>query len=150
MPKMKCAPKTMMELADERTGAGKALRIEEIARRAETPKQFVVHILLDIRNAGHFASIRGRSVGSQPIKAPGAILLRALLRVIDGPVAPLTRLSRRAHPRCGDCADEATCRNRKVFAGVFRSYLVLIRSLTPADLLDQPVAAQQGLSATSA
>jgi hypothetical protein len=70
--------------------------------------------------------------------------------MIDGPVAPLMRMSRRAHQCRGDRANEATCRNRKVFAGVFRSYLVLIRSLTPADLLDQPVAAQQGLSATSA
>jgi DNA-binding IscR family transcriptional regulator len=70
--------------------------------------------------------------------------------MIDGPVAPLMCLSRRAYQRCGDCADETTCRIRKVFAGVFRSYLVLIRSLTLADLPDQPVAAQQGLSATSA
>ncbi len=150
MPKMKCAPKTMMELADERTGAGKALRIEEFARRVETPKRFVVHILPEIRNAGHFASIRGRIGGSLLIKAPAAIPLSALLRMIDGPVAPLMRRSRRAHQRCGDCADEATCRIRKVFAGVFRSYLVLIRSLTLADLLDQPVAAQQVLSAASA
>jgi hypothetical protein len=33
---------------------------------------------------------------------------------------------------------------------VFRSYLVLIRSLTLADLLYQPVKALQGLSAASA
>ena len=149
-PKLKCAPKAMMELADEQTGAGKALRIGEIARRAETPKRFVVHILPEIRNAGHIASIRGRNVGSQLIKAPAAILLSALLRTIDGPITPLMRRSRRAHQCCGDRADEATCRIRKVFAGVFRSYLVLIRSLTLADLLDQPVAAQQVLSAASA
>jgi DNA-binding IscR family transcriptional regulator len=55
-PKLKCALKAMMALADERAGAGKALRIEEIARRAETPKRFVVHILPEFRNAGHFAA----------------------------------------------------------------------------------------------
>ena len=110
----------------------------------------MVHILLDIRNAGHFASIRGRIVGSLLIKAPAAILLSALLWMIDGLIAPLMCRSRGAHQRCGDCADAATCRIRRVFAGVFRSYLVLIRSLTLADLLDQPVAAQQVLSAASA
>ena len=149
-PTLKCALKAMMALADERTGAGKALQIEEIARRAETPKRFVVYILPEIRNAGHIASIQGRIGGSLLIKAPAAIPLSALLRMIDGPIAPLMCRSRRAHPRCGDCADAATCRIRKVFVGVFRSYLVLIRSLTLADLLDQPVAAQQELTAASA
>ena len=148
--KMKYALKSMMVLADERAGAGNALRIEEIARRAETPKRFLEHILLEIRNAGYIASIRGRNGGYLLIKDPAAIPLSELLRMIDGPIAPLTCLSRRAYQRCDDCADETTCRIRKVFAEVFWSYLLLIESLTLADLLDQPVAAQQVLSVASA
>lgn len=148
--KMKYALKSMMVLADERAGAGNALRIEEIARRAETPKRFLEHILLEIRNAGYIASIRGRNGGYLLIKEPAAIPLSELLRMIDGPIAPLTCLSRRAYQRCDDCADETTCRIRKVFAEVFWSYLLLIESLTLADLLDQPVAAQQVLSVASA
>ena len=148
--KMKYALKSMMVLADERAGAGNALRIEEIARRAETPKRFLEHILLEIRNAGYIASIRGRNGGYLLIKEPAAIPLSELLRMIDGPIAPLTCLSRRAYQRCDDCADETTCRIRKVFAEVFWSYLLLIESLTLADLLDSPVAAQQVLSVASA
>jgi Rrf2 family protein len=148
--KMKYALKSMMVLADERAGAGNALRIEEIARRAETPKRFLEHILLEIRNAGYIASIRGRNGGYLLIKEPAAIPLSELLRMIDGPIAPLTCLSRRAYQRCDDCADETTCRIRKVFAEVFWSYLLLIESLTLADLLDQPVVAQQVLSVASA
>ena len=148
--KMKYALKSMMVLADEQAGAGDALRIEEIARRAETPKRFLEHILLEIRNAGYIASIRGRNGGYLLIKDPAAIPLSELLRMIDGPIAPLTCLSRRAYQRCEDCADETTCRIRKVFAEVFWSYLLLIESLTLADLLDQPAAAQQVLSVASA
>ncbi|MCA3510763.1 MAG: Rrf2 family transcriptional regulator [Rhodobacter sp.] len=148
--KMKYALKAMMVLADERAGAGQALRIEEIARRAETPKRFLEHILLEIRNAGYIASIRGRNGGYLLIKEPAAIALSELLRMIDGPIAPLTCLSRRAYQRCDDCADETACRIRKVFAEVFWSYLVLIESLTLADLLDKPVAARQVLSAAPA
>jgi Rrf2 family protein len=148
--KMKYALKSMMVLADERAGTGDALRIEEIARRAETPKRFLEHILLEIRNAGYIASIRGRNGGYLLIKDPAAIPLSELLRMIDGPIAPLTCLSRRAYQRCDDCADETTCRIRKVFAEVFWSYLLLIESLTLADLLDQPAAAQQVLSVASA
>ena len=55
--------------------------------------------------------------------------------MIDGPIAPLPCLSRRAYQRCEDCTDEATCRIRKVFAEVFWSYLLLIDSMTLADLV---------------
>ena len=58
-----------------------------------------------------------------------------LLRTIDGPIAPLPCLSRRAYQRCEDCTDEATCRIRKVFAEVFSSYLAMIEPLTLLDML---------------
>lgn len=133
--KMKYALKALMELADEKAGAAKALSIEEIARRSDTPKRFLEHILLEIRNAGYIASIRGRSGGYILIKDPKAVPLSDLLRMIDGPIAPLPCLSRKAYQRCEDCADEATCRLRKVFAEVFWSYLLLLESLTLADLV---------------
>lgn len=149
--KMKYALKALLVLADE---AGRdrpePLTIEEIAKRSGTPKRFLEHILLEVRNAGVIASTRGRSGGYSLIKKPAEVQLSELLRTIDGPIAPLPCLSRRAYQRCEDCSDEATCRIRKVFAEVFWSYLVLIESLTLADLLDQPVAAQQVLSAASA
>ena len=69
------------------------------------------------------------------IKDPRSISIGAILRLIDGPIAPLPCLSRRAYQRCDDCADEETCRIRQVFADVFADYLLLIDSLTLADLL---------------
>ncbi len=148
--KMKYALKALLVLADEKAGDGQALRIEEIARRAETPKRFLEHILLEIRNAGYIASIRGRNGGYQMIKDPATIPLSELLRMIDGPIAPLACLSRRAYQRCEDCADEATCRIRQVFAEVFWSYLVLIESLTLADLLRSPATTQQVMASAGA
>jgi Rrf2 family protein len=148
--KMKYALKALLVLADEKAGDGQALRIEEIARRAETPKRFLEHILLEIRNAGYIASIRGRNGGYQMIKDPATIPLSELLRMIDGPIAPLACLSRRAYQRCEDCADEATCRIRQVFAEVFWSYLVLIESLTLADLLSSPATTQQVMASAGA
>ena len=140
--KMKYALKALMELANERAGDGKSLRIEEIARRSGTPKRFLEHILLEIRNAGFIASVRGRNGGYVLIKEPSEVPLSALMRLIDGPIAPLPCLSRRAYQRCEDCPDEAACRLRKVFGQVFWSYLVLIESLTLADLIEQPGSAR--------
>ena len=133
--KMKYALKALMELAAERAGEGHPLRIEEIAKQSGAPKRFLEHILLEVRNAGFIASARGRYGGYVLIKDPHEVPLSELMRLIDGPIAPLPCLSRRAYQRCEDCADEQTCRLRKVFGQVFWSYLLLIDSLTLADLV---------------
>ena len=140
--KMKYALKALMELAAERAGEGRPLRIEEIATRSGTPKRFLEHILLEIRNAGFIASVRGRHGGYILIKEPREVPLSELMRLIDGPIAPLPCLSRRAYQRCEDCPDEGACRLRQVFGQVFWSYLVLIESLTLADLVDRPATAE--------
>lgn len=147
--KMKYALKALLVLADEAASeAPDALTIEEIARRSGAPKRFLEHILLEIRNAGVIASTRGRSGGYQLIKQPSEVSISELLRLIDGPIAPLGCLSRRAYQRCDDCQDEAACRIRRVFADVFWSYLVLIESLTLADMLRSEATVGQMLNAS--
>ena len=142
--KMKYALKALLTLADEAAQPDPAaLTIEEIARRSGTPKRFLEHILLELRNAGLIASIRGRAGGYLLVKPPADISISELLRLIDGPIAPLPCLSRRAYQKCEDCADEATCRIRKIFAEVFWSYLVIIESLTLADMLRSTAVADQ-------
>ena len=107
--KMKYALKALMELATERAGEARPLRIEEIATRSDTPKRFLEHILLEIRNAGFIASARGRHGGYVLIKDPREVPLSEIMRLIDGPIAPLPCLSRRAYQKCDDCPDEETC-----------------------------------------
>lgn len=142
--KMKYALKALLTLADEAAKERPSpLTIEEIAKRSETPKRFLEHILLEVRNAGIVASTRGRSGGYVLIKAPRDISISEMLRLIDGPIAPLPCLSRRAYQRCEDCKDEATCRIRKVFAEVFWSYLLIIDSLTLADMLSSSEVSDQ-------
>jgi len=144
--KMKYALKALLALADEAAKEKpRALTIEEIAKRSGTPKRFLEHILLEVRNAGVIASTRGRAGGYSLIKRPAEISISELLRTIDGPIAPLPCLSRRAYQRCEDCSDEATCRSRKVFAEVFWSYLLIIDSLTLEDMLRQGSIADQVL-----
>jgi Rrf2 family protein len=133
--KSKYALKALATLADARGEGAGTLRIEEIATRSGAPKRFLEHILLELRNAGLISSRRGRVGGYQLIKDPETISVGAILRLVDGPIAPLPCLSRRAYERCEDCADEQTCRIRRVMSDVFSAYLLLIESVTLADFL---------------
>jgi Rrf2 family protein len=132
--KTKYALKALMVLADEKAGEAQALRIEEIAQRSGAPKRFLEHILLDLKRAGLIGSRRGRKGGYEMIKDPKGVSLAEILRLIDGPMAPLPCLSRKAYQRCEDCKDEQTCRVRGVFGGFYATYILMIESLTVADL----------------
>ena len=134
--KTKYALKALIALAEESAGDGQALTIEEIARRSGAPKRFLEHILLE-RNVGYIGSKRGRAGGYLLIKEPQSVSLGEILRQVDGPIAPLPCLSRRAYQRCEDCTNEETCQIRRVFGEVFWAYLLLIESLTLADLLQK-------------
>ncbi len=132
--KTKYALKALMVLADEKSSDAEALRIEEIAERSGAPKRFLEHILLDLKRAGLIGSRRGRKGGYEMIKDPKLVSLAEVLRLIDGPMAPLPCLSRRAYQRCEDCKDETTCRVRSVFGEFYATYILMIESLTIADL----------------
>ncbi|PTW46172.1 RrF2 family transcriptional regulator [Rhodovulum kholense] len=136
--KTKYALKALIALAEEAAGAGEALTIEQISQRSGAPKRFLEHILLDLKRTGYLGSRRGRSGGYLLIKAPRQVSIGELLREVDGPIAPLPCLSRRAYQPCDDCADEESCRIRRLFGQVFYAYLLLIESLTLADLLESP------------
>jgi Rrf2 family protein len=133
--KTKYAIKALITLAEEQASGGGSLRIEEIASRSNAPKRFLEHILIDIRNAGIIGSRRGRDGGYVLIKSPESISISDVLRMIDGPIAPLPCLSRRAYQRCEDCPDEQACRIRKVFGDLFSAYLLMVESLTLSDLM---------------
>ncbi|RJE88125.1 RrF2 family transcriptional regulator [Paracoccus onubensis] len=134
--KTKYALKSLMVMADEMARDGTALRIEEIAERSGAPKRFLEHILLDLKRAGFIGSRRGRKGGYELIKNPRRISIAMILRLIDGPMAPLPCLSRKAYQRCEDCKDEETCRVRAVFGGFYSAYILMIESLTLADLME--------------
>lgn len=132
--KTKYALKALMTLGDAR---GEALTIDQVAQRSGAPKRFLEHILLELRKTGYLEARRGRSGGYLLARDPRTISLGELLARVDGPIAPLPCLSRRAYRKCDDCTDEASCRLRRVFADVFYSYLLLIESLTLQDLLER-------------
>jgi Rrf2 family protein len=112
--KAKYALRALLELA--RAGPGQALLISDIAERQRLPKKFLEQILLELKRRGVVQSKRGKNGGYALLKPPSMISFGEVIRIVDGPMAPLPCLSRTAYRRCDDCIDEARCAIRRVFA----------------------------------
>ncbi len=75
----------MLELAAH-YGRGQPLRIRQIADKHGIPSRFLVQILIQLRNAGLVASIRGATGGYQLARDPRTISLAEVVNVAEGMV----------------------------------------------------------------
>ena len=66
-----------------------AIRIRDIAYEEELPEKFLELILLELKNARMVESVRGAKGGYRLRRAPSDIRLSEIIRLIDGPLAPL-------------------------------------------------------------
>jgi Rrf2 family protein len=131
--KAKYAFKALLYLA-ERTPETTA-PIEEIARSEGVPRKFLEQILLELKHSGLIASRRGRSGGYHLVRPANEITIGYVLRIIDGPIAPLPCLSRTAYRRCKDCRDEANCSVRRLFSQTYEAMLATMDGATLAGVL---------------
>jgi Rrf2 family protein len=130
--KAKYALRALVALAKE----GDSLMIGEIATRKNIPRKFLEQILLEMKRHGIVHSRRGKFGGYNLLMAPDKITYGQVLRIIDGPLAPLPCLSRIAYRRCVDCKSEDACEIRRVFARVAESARDVLDRTTIADSLD--------------
>ena len=112
---------------------GTTQMISDIARSQAIPKKFLEQILLELKRHGVVVSRRGRQGGYVLLRAPENVTFGEILRLIDGPIAPLPCLSKIAYRRCADCADEGTCEIRHVFARVAEATRDVLDRTTLAD-----------------
>lgn len=129
--KAKYALRALVELA--RVKDGEALLINDIAERQRIPKKFLEQILLDLKHQGLLQSRRGRGGGYSLLKDPREITIGQIMRIIDGPLAPLPCLSRMAYRPCEDCEDEAACGIRRVFAKAYDATAQVLDNTTLYD-----------------
>jgi Rrf2 family protein len=138
--KAKYALRSLIALARE----GDSLMIGEIAERKQIPRKFLEQILLELKHHGIVQSRRGKLGGYSLLMAPDSITFGQVLRIIDGPIAPLPCLSRIAYRRCADCKTEESCEIRRVFAKVAESARDVLDHTTIADSLAEEHLAQAG------
>ena len=133
--KAKYALRALVALA---TTQEESLVISEIAEQQHIPRKFLEQILLDLKRDGIVQSRRGKMGGYALLKPADMITFGQVLRLIDGPIAPLPCLSRIAYRRCEDCQDESACEIRRVFARVASSAREVLDGTTIADAIADP------------
>jgi Rrf2 family protein len=135
--KSKYALRALLALA-ARPG-GEPMLISDIAEQEVIPRKFLEQILLDLKRAGLVASRRGKAGGYLMLRRAETVTFGEVLRLIDGPLAPLPCLSKMAYRRCGDCANENACKLRRVFARVADATRDILDTTTLADVLQAGV-----------
>jgi Rrf2 family protein len=98
-------------------GEGPVL-VADLALRERIPRKFLELILLELKNHGILTSRRGRGGGYALGKPPDMVSLGQVIRILDGPLAPLPCVSQTAYQRCVECPDELTCGIRLVMKDV--------------------------------
>jgi Rrf2 family protein len=113
---------------------GEPVLIADIAEEEAIPKKFLEAILAELKQHGMVHSRKGRGGGYLLSKAPETITVAAILRVLDGPIAPVPCLSRTAYRRCEGCKDEATCSVRTVLREAYAASVEVLEHTTLADV----------------
>ncbi len=133
--KTRYAIKALLALAQR--GDGEPVGIADLAESEGIPKKFLELILLELKNIGILQSKKGKGGGYFLARPPREVMLGQVVRMIDGPLAPIPCVSRTAYRRCDDCRDETTCGLRLVMKDVRDAIADILDSTSLQDVLDR-------------
>jgi Rrf2 family protein len=108
------------------------LHSREISKVQQVPPRFLEQILLLLKRAGYVKSRKGRRGGYVLAKPPGEINVAEVIRVMDGPLAPIDCVSVMAHE---PCPMEGACGLRWLWKDVRDAVAEILEKTTFADLV---------------
>jgi Rrf2 family protein len=112
----------------------------DISAEQSIPKKFLDLIFFELRRHGLVQSTRGREGGYALARPAAEISIAAIVRAVDGPLAPLPCASVKFYRRCSDCDDEKTCEVRRLMREVRDAASAILdnTSLAEAAAFKQP------------
>jgi Rrf2 family protein len=109
------------------------LSISEIARSEHLPLSYLEQLVGELRRAGLVEGTRGVRGGYRLSRAPEAITVGEVYRVLEGEVAPVDCTAEDYLP--GTCNRETVCLSRSIWGRVQAAILGVLDSTTLDDLL---------------
>jgi Rrf2 family protein len=113
------------------------MAISDLAARGRLPKKFLEAILLELKRRGILSSKKGKGGGYQLLRSPQQISLAEIMRIFDGPLAPLPCASETAFKKCDECESVTTCAVRGVMKDVRDAMAAILEKATLAQLVQQ-------------
>jgi Rrf2 family cysteine metabolism transcriptional repressor len=110
------------------------LHIREISEAQNIPLRFLEQILLLLKRAGYLKSRKGQKGGYSLAKPPSSITVAEIIRVMDGPLAPIDCVSVMSHETC---PMERTCGLRWLWKDVRDAVAGILEQTTFADVVDK-------------
>lgn len=112
-------------------GEGPVL-ITNLAQEETIPKKFLEQILVSLKSAGFVSSKKGKGGGYVLAQPPEKITIGSVIRVIEGPLAPLPCASETRFRKCDECVDIQTCGTRIVMRQVRDAMAAILDETTLA------------------
>ena len=129
------ALRALIDLGISRELGRPLLQISELVEKEKLPEKFLVQILVQLREAGIIETRRGKHGGYSLARPMDAINFGHVIRLIDGPLAPIACCSQTAYARC-TCPDEAHCGLRMLMLDVRNAIANVLDRYTLADIVD--------------
>jgi len=135
--------KAMLALA-RRYRSGPVL-IADLSREEGIPLKFLEAILLKLKGQGLLESKKGKGGGYHLCRPPSTVTLGSVIRMMEGPLAPLPCASETAFQPCEECTDVETCGTRIIMRQVRDAMAAVLDHTTLADLLRRVEASRQNV-----
>ena len=113
---------------------GQLAQVADIAQTNSISKKFLDHILTALRNAGLVYSKKGKGGGYALARAAHEIRVGAIVRALDGPLAPIPCASVTAFRPCDDCDDLKSCSVRIIMVEARNAIASVLDHTTLAEM----------------
>jgi Rrf2 family protein len=111
------------------------VKVGELVEKERLPVKFLEQILMQLREAGYIDTKRGKAGGYFLAKPPKEIRFGEVIRLIDGPLAPIACVSHTAYERC-TCPDEDHCGLRMLMLDVRNAIARILDRYVLSDVVD--------------
>jgi Rrf2 family protein len=111
------------------------LQVSELAAKEKLPIKFLEQIFAQLKAAGYVKSRRGKFGGYSLARPMKRIKFGGVIRLIDGPLAPIRCVSQTSYARCS-CPDEVHCGLRMLMLDVRNAISTVLDRFTLADIVD--------------
>jgi Rrf2 family protein len=111
------------------------VQVSELADNEQLPVKFLEQIMQALKEAGLVESARGKFGGYRLAKPAAKITIGSVVRLIDGPLAPIGCVSQTAYEKC-TCPDEEHCGLRMLMLDVRNAIAGILDRYTLADVVE--------------